>query len=275
MVRISYYKVTIVTVVLYTLIAQWALEKLNRQSSEDVRSQFGNLTLLVIAHPDDETMFFGPTILNLIYNDKHLVILCLTDGNAEGYGKRRERELAQVVRALGPNVSLSIIRDKFLPDNMNVRWAVTRVVSHIEKVIEKHANMIQTLVTFDSQGVSGHLNHQSIYEAIQTMRNSLAAPKIKFLALKSVSIWRKYTSFLDSVTAVISRELIPSSRIFTLSINLPGYLNLKHILELHASQMVWFRYLYMMFSRYMFLNDLEEVEKNDKSWNSRAIFSSK
>lgn len=37
--------------------------------------------LFVIAHPDDECMFFGPTILHFTQNEKAMVFLvCLTNG---------------------------------------------------------------------------------------------------------------------------------------------------------------------------------------------------
>lgn len=37
--------------------------------------------LLVTAHPDDEAMFFGPTILGLLAAGADLYLLCLSSGN--------------------------------------------------------------------------------------------------------------------------------------------------------------------------------------------------
>lgn len=36
--------------------------------------------LIVIAHPDDETMFFAPTIISLFEEGVQLSLLCLTNG---------------------------------------------------------------------------------------------------------------------------------------------------------------------------------------------------
>ena len=53
-------------------------------------------TLLVIAHPDDESMFFVPTILQ----EKNLHVLCLSSGDFHGLGKVREQELRDVGKYL-------------------------------------------------------------------------------------------------------------------------------------------------------------------------------
>lgn len=58
--------------------------------------------LLVTAHPDDETMFFAPTILTLQRKpDINLFHLCLSNGDAEGLGETRRRELGQSLDILG------------------------------------------------------------------------------------------------------------------------------------------------------------------------------
>lgn len=51
--------------------------------------------LFVTAHPDDEIMFFFPTI-SAIAKDYHTHILCLSHGATE-----REAELGEVTRSLG------------------------------------------------------------------------------------------------------------------------------------------------------------------------------
>lgn len=41
----------------------------------------GSTALFVIAHPDDECMFFAPTILNLLKEDYRICLICLSSGN--------------------------------------------------------------------------------------------------------------------------------------------------------------------------------------------------
>ena len=48
--------------------------------------------MLVIAHPDDEAMFFRPLLDDLSHTHE-FYMLCLSNGNADGLGKIREKEL--------------------------------------------------------------------------------------------------------------------------------------------------------------------------------------
>jgi len=59
--------------------------------------------LYVIAHPDDEAMFFVPSIVQLRQPHLHnkLYLLCLSNGNFDGLGKIREKELHASARYLG------------------------------------------------------------------------------------------------------------------------------------------------------------------------------
>lgn len=58
---------------------------------------------LLIAHPDDEAMFFAPTVLALTRPEtgNHVKILCLSSGNAAGLGDTRKRELVKSGLVLG------------------------------------------------------------------------------------------------------------------------------------------------------------------------------
>jgi len=61
--------------------------------------------LLVTAHPDDESLFFAPTILSLVEESRNAPInfyqLCLSVGNAEGLGQTRKIELGRSLDVLG------------------------------------------------------------------------------------------------------------------------------------------------------------------------------
>ena len=58
---------------------------------------------LLIAHPDDEAMFFAPTVLALTRPEtgNHVKILCLSTGNADGLGETRKKELIKSGKQLG------------------------------------------------------------------------------------------------------------------------------------------------------------------------------
>lgn len=243
----------------YIFLGHVTLMLIDQQSDQHVIKNFHETTLIVVAHPDDETMFFGPTILNLVKQSKSIDLLCLTNGDSDGFGSQREHELSEVVRALSPNMTLMIVKDPDLPDNMTNVWDKSKVIDHIQYHV-KHTNRnIGTLLTFDSYGVSGHQNHRSIYEAVYFLRTGPEIFEPRILILKSVSLLRKYNSFLDSILTIVI-NILPSldpRTSFSLAIDITKYSSLKSTLLLHRSQIVWYRQLYMMFSRYMFINDLE------------------
>lgn len=260
---LSWSKLTFILISSYILTGYIILEKLHNQSNQHAQDYFGKKSLLVIAHPDDETMFFGPTIMNIINVNKSLDILCLSNGDGENFeGNKRFDELSRVVKAFGPNVRFNVIKDKQLKDSMTIQWNTNTIISYIKAELSSHKDEpINTLITFDSYGVSGHSNHRSIHKAIEilTDKNHFKDNQINLLVLYSHSIWRKYTSFLDSIPTYLMNKKYYSSedkQTFTLALNFFKYSNLKETLEIHKSQMVWFRKLYMIFSRYMFLNDL-------------------
>ena len=58
---------------------------------------------LVIAHPDDEVMFFAPTLLQIdewLPGSIEVNVISLTDGGADGLGDLRTKELQDCVRLL-------------------------------------------------------------------------------------------------------------------------------------------------------------------------------
>lgn len=71
------------------------------------RSRFPGLRnkriCLLIAHPDDEAMFFAPTVLALTRPEtgNSVKILCLSTGDADGLGETRKKELKKSGVLLG------------------------------------------------------------------------------------------------------------------------------------------------------------------------------
>lgn len=59
--------------------------------------------LLVTAHPDDECLFFAPTVLALREDQTHPEIYSLTMsvGNADGLGETRKEELDRSLDVMG------------------------------------------------------------------------------------------------------------------------------------------------------------------------------
>ncbi|OXB59502.1 hypothetical protein ASZ78_004475 [Callipepla squamata] len=70
----------------------------------------GVSALLVTAHPDDEAMFFAPTLLGLGRAGARLAVLCCSAGNYYNQGEIRKKELEQSCCLLGiPASSVTVV----------------------------------------------------------------------------------------------------------------------------------------------------------------------
>ena len=112
----------------------------------------GETLILVIAHPDDEAMFFYPTISRA----KRLHIICLSNGGYDGLGEQREEELQRAARRLG--ASATCINNAALQDGPHA-WDPSVVAANVGPWL--HARAV--VVTFDRYGASGHANHVAVY----------------------------------------------------------------------------------------------------------------
>lgn len=239
-----------------------ALEELDKKSRHDTYKYFGNNTLLVIAHPDDETMFFGPTIMNIIKINKYITILCLSGD------KQRKEELKSAANLLSPQIQIHFSKLNTFTDVQNKGWDRHKVKLEIQHVIKSYnqdgesTGSFDSLITFDEHGISSHEHHKSLFKAVAEKPNELFWPKsMKILTLKTVSLFRKYLSLIEAnyycLISYLNLKTSSSTKKFSLVINLDRYQVVRKALMLHRSQMVWFRLLYLNFSRYMFINDLE------------------
>lgn len=75
--------------------------------------------LLVTAHPDDECMFFAPTLLSLKRAGVRVSLLCLSEGNCDGLGGIRKEELKQSALLLGiPTDRVSVLNVPYVLDTI-------------------------------------------------------------------------------------------------------------------------------------------------------------
>lgn len=120
--------------------------------------------LLVVAHPDDETIFFGGLVQ--AWRDLPWHLICLTDGNADGRGEERKAELAAAAKLLGiKSFEHWAYRDLF-PDRLPVE-EITARLRELPKPRE--------VFTHGPLGEYGHPHHQDA--CLATHR--AFSPKIK------------------------------------------------------------------------------------------------
>ncbi|KAM5272648.1 N-acetylglucosaminyl-phosphatidylinositol de-N-acetylase isoform 1-T1 [Ctenodactylus gundi] len=210
----------------------------------------GGRTLLVIAHPDDEAMFFAPTVLGLARVKHQVSLLCFSTGNYYNQGETRKNELLQSCAVLGiPPSRVMIIDSRDFPDDPGVQWDT----EHVASILLRHtkANGISLVVTFDAGGVSGHSNHIALYAAVRALHSERKFPKgCSVLTLQSVNTLRKYLSLLDLPWSLMHTQDV----LFVLTSEEAA--RAKRAMSCHRSQLLWFRRLYVVFSRYMRINSL-------------------
>ncbi|KAA8652597.1 PIG-L family deacetylase [Aspergillus tanneri] len=274
---------------------------------------------LLIAHPDDEAMFFAPTVLALTKPElgNHLKILCLSSGtstpkptvhvsrkltevvsamagDADGLGHIRKKELQKSAMQLGlRNESDVFVVDdpSRFPDSMATTWSANEISSLLAAAFapeikttgrESKTNRsptIDVILTFDQHGVSNHPNHRSLYHGARHFLHSLMKDKagyscpVSLYTLTTTNILRKYVGVLDapltmargalaSVFSTVSlvrrsRESGPPSRLLFVSSVTDWMTAQSAMVTAHKSQMVWFRWGWITFGRYMAVNDLD------------------
>ena len=107
--------------------------------------------LLITAHPDDESMFFGPVIMKLKQERSQIYLLCLSTGDAYNLGAKRKQELWDACDILGiPSSNITLFKNSRFPDDPTVLWDESQVASLILNQIE----IIQAdvVITFDEEG---------------------------------------------------------------------------------------------------------------------------
>lgn len=246
--------------------------------------------LLLTAHPDDECMFFAPTLLSLLPPEElapspqqhpKVYSLCLSVGDADELGGVRKDELEKSLDVLGVSKGRRWVVDHpELRDNITQRWDAEVISSVLQPYIEEHK--ITTILTFDRWGVSSHPNHQSL--PVGVMHHlSASIPTVhqtpRLFTLISVPLIHKY---MGPTAAILARwDLSIQSLLEWLSLSPPterlskpgpspaklavfvsGFKQYRAALRAmmhHRSQLVWFRWLYVTFSRYMWVNEWVEA----------------
>ncbi|KAL4795983.1 putative deacetylase LmbE-like domain-containing protein [Aspergillus venezuelensis] len=189
---------------------------------------------LLIAHPDDEAMFFAPTLLALTKPElgNHVKILCLSSGDADGLGHIRRTELTKSARRLGirSDTDVLVLDDPRFRDGMGIEWSKSDISSLLMQTFSPESNTTSTsrrknknqsqttqptstidiLLTFDKHGISNHINHRSLYhgskhflETLMRDASGYSCP-VSLYTLTTTNLLRKYIGVLDAPMTMAS-----------------------------------------------------------------------
>ena len=131
--------------------------------------KFSKNILFVTAHPDDECMFFTPTIYAM-KETSNLYLLVLSNGGYDGLGKIREKEMEKAAKQMGFKDYL-VVDSAAIPDGpalWDVDAAVKEICLHLKSRKDEGIDF-GSIVTFDEHGVSSHPNHISTYHACKKL----------------------------------------------------------------------------------------------------------
>ncbi|GMH13685.1 hypothetical protein Nepgr_015526 [Nepenthes gracilis] len=213
--------------------------------------------LLVIAHPDDECMFFTPTINYLTSRGHNLHIFCMSTGNADGMGDSRKYELHNACAVLKvPLQQVKILDHPDLQDGFGKVWNHTLLAKITEEEITSCG--IDLVITFDSYGVSGHCNHRDVHFGIRKLLLDFRQREIEAWELVTTNILRKYSGPIDIWLSMLLAILHQSEEVHCL-LNEHPFKSFRSMAQ-HSSQWVWFRKLFVSFSSYTYVNTLRKIK---------------
>ncbi|KIJ39032.1 hypothetical protein M422DRAFT_258186 [Sphaerobolus stellatus SS14] len=241
---------------LLVLFVAWIIYILSGQQTYLASSLFDkdDRILLLTAHPDDECMFFAPTIAALVQNGIKVFSLCLSIGNADGLGDVRPLELKRSLAVLGvPADHSEVVNHTALQDNIHQSWDPEIIADVLKPFVEVHN--ITTILTFDERGVSNHPNHYSLPLGAVHLLRSMPNISIRLLSLKTVPTLPKYTGLFSPIVTHIWYSFVVKPRQPVFVAGFKGYRTALQAMYQHWSQLVWFRWLYVLFSRYMWVNE--------------------
>lgn len=231
---------------------------------------------LVIAHPDDEVMFFAPTLLQLdsfLPSSVLFNVICLSKGNADNLGDKREVELQESINFLMANSNRDVQLYQFdYADGMEEIWDVDSLASTVlNDVLLPQGKKENVLLTFDAHGVSGHPNHISCHNAAEALLNDghhhskvsaamyLNSHYRNFVLRYSAFAWDLLKLCFTAIFVKTDVNSVASNNVSLISTYPQYILSLASMGNAHQSQLVWFRYGWWFFSRFVFVNDLEIV----------------
>lgn len=191
-------------------------------------------------------------------------------GNFEGYGAARKLELVASGKVFNVDQEdIYIVDHPQLQDGMAEQWPLAIVSGVVFDCIDKigpdlvgisfshyyfHIFAFVQVVSFDGGGVSGHPNHiatgKGVIQAVIDYSKT-ADMDLHCVTLDTTNCIRKFCGPFDTVLSFYLADIVIVNR---------NPWRTFHAMKAHSSQFVWFRYLFIIFSRYTYVNTFSLVK---------------
>ncbi|KAF8161747.1 hypothetical protein K438DRAFT_1859370 [Mycena galopus ATCC 62051] len=236
----------------------------------------------------DECMFFAPTVLALAVLQRPSVSSRDPTSSSSLYSLWLSLESSLDLLLVGVDTDKRLIVDHpDLQDNFTAYWGAQIIASVLKAYIMQ--NRINTILTFDREGISGDLN-KSLPAGAKALMSTLT--EVRLFTLITTPVLPKYSGILapslakfdlyaSALLHFLEAQLLVARVLTALNIYVPPagptpttprpevmpvfvsrikeHWAAVQAMRTHTSQMVWFRWLYVLFSRYMWVNEWNEV----------------
>ena len=178
--------------------------------------------------------------------------------------------------------AVCVIDDSMLQDGPRNAWPADHVASIVDGYMRSHG--LRCVITFDAGGVTGHANHAATHAGVARFL-ARGGGDVLGLELRSTGVARRLLGALEVAPTMLGCACTNAARRASAwvrrraalaprprnswgarllrarrcCVNVRPWVALAAMLS-HRSQLVWYRALYMLASRYVFVNTLVEME---------------
>jgi N-acetylglucosaminylphosphatidylinositol deacetylase len=180
-------------------------------------------------------------------------------------GQIREAELHRVGRELAVHRAI-VVNEPRLPDSPVTPWSRQDIGQVLEReLLLPSSSSSMTLYTFDARGVSGHPNHMDTHAGVLQFcsRHSHIQAYELVTVTNVISKYLPLLHWIRLLLVVLFSWHPPSHSQYYYTWYQP-WVNWK-CMTLHASQFVWYRRLFVIFSCYTYENQWKPILPNSSN----------